>query len=63
MTQSSTESHSHGSVSGITPFTPGEWAALQSADRQAAGQIVCLLAGVFILGLLGYLVIALIVSS
>ena len=46
-----------------SPFSAGEWAALQSSDREAARNIVCLMGGVFILGLIGYFIIAMIVAS
>jgi hypothetical protein len=36
-------------------FSSGQWEMLQAADRQAARNIVCLMTGIFILGLIGYL--------
>jgi hypothetical protein len=39
-------------------FTPQEWEALQASDRNAAAHIVCLMAGIFVTGLIMYLVIA-----
>jgi hypothetical protein len=41
-----------------TLFPPEEWRALQAEDRQAARNIVCLMTGVFITGLILYLGIA-----
>jgi hypothetical protein len=41
-----------------TLFPPDEWRALQAEDRQAARNIVCLMTGVFITGLILYLGIA-----
>jgi hypothetical protein len=51
----------HGSstvVPGQTYFAPAEWEALRAEDRQGARNIVCLMTGVFIAGLIGYLGIA-----
>ena len=47
--------------SGPTLFPTGEWETLQTSDREAARNIVVLMTGVFILGLIGYTIIALIV--
>jgi hypothetical protein len=44
-------------------FSPGDIVKLQTEDRQAARNIVVLLTGVFITGLILYTVIAFIVSS
>ena len=55
------ETSGHGS-SAVAPsqtyFAPAEWEALRAEDRQAARNIVCLMTGVFIAGLIGYLGIA-----
>jgi hypothetical protein len=45
-------------ASSQTLFPPDEWRALQAEDRQAARNIVCLMTGVFITGLILYLGIA-----
>jgi hypothetical protein len=60
-----TQSHSspHTSATGPELFPAGEWETLQAADREAARNIVCLMGGVFCIGLMGYLVIAYIVSQ
>ena len=49
---------SSGGTAGQTYFAPAEWEALRAEDRQAARNIVCLMTGVFISGLIGYLGIA-----
>jgi hypothetical protein len=59
----SSEAGTHGASVAHSPFSAGEWAALQSSDREAARNIVCLMGGVFILGLIGYFIIAMIVAS
>jgi hypothetical protein len=43
-----------GAVASQTLFSPDEWRALQAEDRQAARNIVCLMTGVFIVGLILY---------
>ena len=56
-----TSAAGHGSsaaASGQTYFAPDQWEALRAEDRQAARNIVCLMTGVFIAGLIGYLGIA-----
>ena len=65
MTHASPSGHEtsagHGSAavaSSQTYFTHAEWEALRAEDRQGARNIVCLMAGVFIAGLIGYLGIA-----
>jgi hypothetical protein len=62
MTQAhSPESHAP-TVGGQTLFPPAEWEMLQASDREAGRNIVCLMTSIFVTGLIGYLVIALIVS-
>ncbi len=57
-------SSGHGTSGDLCPpaaqtlFPPEEWRALQAEDRQAARNIVCLMTGVFITGLILYLGIA-----
>jgi hypothetical protein len=46
-----------------TWFTADEIESFHHADRQAAAAIIGLLAGIFTLGLLGYIVVALIVDA
>jgi hypothetical protein len=53
----------HSAAGGATAFSEAEWDALQSADRHAARNIVRLMAGIFILGLIGYLCIAIWVAQ
>jgi hypothetical protein len=62
-----TQAHSsapHAPVAGDqTFFPPAEWETLQASDREAARNIVCLMASIFVTGLIGYLIIALIVAA
>jgi len=44
--------------SGASAFTPAECEALRAADRDAAAHIVGLMVGIFLVGLVGYLAIA-----
>jgi hypothetical protein len=46
---------------GSAVFTPEERTALRQDDIQAARNIVCLMVGVFVLGLLLYLYIAIVI--
>jgi hypothetical protein len=50
-------------ASGQTFFPAAEWETLQASDREAARNIVCLMASIFVTGLFGYLIIALIVAA
>ncbi len=53
---SSAEPRMHAAQSaGQLPFSPGEWATIQNEDKKAATHIVCLMAGIFFLGVVGYL--------
>jgi hypothetical protein len=45
-----------------TWFSADEWTALQTQDKQAARNIVCLMVGIFLTGLAMYLFIAYTVS-
>jgi hypothetical protein len=56
MTHGSSEHGTSGGGAGATQtlFPPDEWRALQAEDRQAARNIVCLMTGVFIVGLILY---------
>jgi len=56
------ESHA-AAAGGQTFFPAAEWEKLQASDREAARNIVCLMASIFVTGLIGYLIIALIVSG
>lgn len=56
MSHPHTPSHSaHASAS--SPFRPEEVEAFQTDDKGAATAIVCLMAGIFTLGLVGYLIV------
>jgi hypothetical protein len=57
------EIHAHGTATRQVPFSTAEWEALQASDREAAKHIVCLMGGVFILGLIGYFIIAMIAKG
>src|SRR5438034_10372936 len=52
-----------GSSTGALPFPPTEVEALHDQDKKAATAIVGLMVGIFILGVLGYLVVCWLVSS
>jgi hypothetical protein len=55
MTESATKSHETDGVSGgQNLFPPAELEGLHVADREAARNIVCLLGGLFIVGLVLY---------
>ena len=55
------ESHEHAESSGSQAFTPAECSAMHEADRQVAKNLVLLMTGVFTLGLIMYLYIALVI--
>jgi hypothetical protein len=55
--------HAPTSAAAHTLFPPGEWEALQADDRQTARYVVCLLVGIFVLGLIGYTIIAIIAAG
>ena len=55
--------HSSSSAPAAGPFSPGEIAALQEADRAAARNIVLLFTTLFIVGLIGYTIISIWVSQ
>ncbi len=57
MTHEAIAGHGTGSE-GQSGFTLTECQAFRAADRDAAGHIVCLMVGIFLLGLVGYLAIA-----
>jgi hypothetical protein len=48
---------------GQIKFDAVEVESFHKADRQAAAAIVCLMAGIFALGLLGYIVVCLVVHA
>jgi len=54
----STNSSSGTTNTGAAPFPPAEIETLHSLDREAARNIVCLLAGVFSIGLVLYIFVA-----
>jgi hypothetical protein len=59
----SPEAQTHGTGARQTHFPDAEWEALQASDRQAARNIVCLMGGIFILGLIGYLLVCWSIST
>ena len=59
MTHSGTDHHSSSSQA---PFSAAEWDMLRAEDQLAAKHIVWLMQGIFIMGLIGYLIIAWIVK-
>jgi hypothetical protein len=63
LTMSHEETHAPASTesSGSAPFSPAECAALHEDDRTAAKGVFLLMVGVFTIGLLLYLYIALVV--
>ena len=62
MTQAHTSDHA-AAAGGQTLFPAAEWDTLQVSDREAARNIVCLMASIFSAGLIGYLIIAFIVAA
>jgi hypothetical protein len=46
-----------------TPFTEGEWQEFHAEDIHAARAIVCLMAGIFTVGLVLYATVAAVVAS
>jgi hypothetical protein len=59
------ESHSHEHPGAASPsvFSVTQWEMFRADDRKAAANIVCLMTGIFVCGLIGYLCIAYIVGS
>jgi hypothetical protein len=55
MSQFATTRHPEGPTIEQTIFTPAEVAEFQQDDRRAGGAIVIMMAGIFALGLIGYL--------
>jgi hypothetical protein len=51
------------SSAGPVLFPPAEVAAFQAADKKAATHIVCLMAGIFIIGVILYVGVCLWVTS
>ena len=56
-----TPGHHDTTGNGTALFTAREWDVMRAEDRQAAKQIVVLMAAIFIMGLLGYLSIDLLI--
>jgi hypothetical protein len=50
--------HGHGAAPAGNPFPEAEWATLQKDDRQGAATVIGLMAGIFSIGLILYLVVA-----
>jgi hypothetical protein len=55
-------SHEQAST-GNLPFTDAEIEAFHESDRHGAAAIVCLMAGIFSLGLVLYIIVALFVAA
>jgi hypothetical protein len=55
--------HGHGPAVPANPFPEAEWETLQKDDRQAAASVIGLMAGIFSIGLILYLVVALWVAN
>ncbi len=58
LSQESTSNQGAAAPGGPSPFPPAEVEALHSLDREAARNIVCLLGGLFIVGLILYTFVA-----
>jgi hypothetical protein len=54
--------HEHGHEPEI-PFSDSEWEALRTEDKQGAAAVVGLMVGIFTIGLLLYLIVAMSASS
>jgi hypothetical protein len=63
MTEAAHHDHGHGAALPANPFPEAEWATLQKDDRQAAASVIGLMAGIFTVGLILYLVVALWVAG
>jgi hypothetical protein len=63
MTDAAHPEHGHGTATPSIPFPEAEWQTLQKDDRQAAASVVGLMAGIFTVGLILYLVVALWVAA
>jgi hypothetical protein len=57
------ETHRGSTAAPAAPFSEAELQTLHGTDKEAARNIVCLMTGVFTLGLIGYLIIAFIVAG
>ena len=57
------EPHEHAAAPDGPHFSDKEWKEFQDDDVHAGGAIVCLMAGIFTIGLMLYTTIALIVSG
>jgi hypothetical protein len=54
----------HGSSAGTPPvISTAQWEAFRTEDKSAAANIVFLMTGIFIAGLIGYLVVAIVVAG
>ncbi len=63
MTEAAHHDHGHGAALTGNPFPEAEWATLQKDDRQAAASVIGLMAGIFSIGLVLYLVVAMWVAA
>ena len=63
MTEAHTSAAHAPGVGGQPFFSASEWEALQASDREAGRNIVCLMTSIFVAGLIGYLIVALIVAA
>ncbi len=57
------DAHEHAAAPEGPYFTDKEWKEFQDDDIHAGGAVVCLMAGIFTIGLMLYTTIALIVSG
>jgi hypothetical protein len=60
------EHSGHGGHPNISPqpaFSAPDWETFQAEDHQAARNIVGLMTGIFVLGVLGYLAVAYVVAG
>jgi hypothetical protein len=59
MTEAAHHDHGHTAAPPANPFPEAEWQTLQKDDRQAAASVIGLMVGIFSIGLVLYLVVAL----
>jgi hypothetical protein len=58
MTDAAHPEPGHGAATPSLPFAEADWQTLQKDDRQAAAAVVGLMAGIFSIGLVLYLIVA-----
>jgi hypothetical protein len=47
----------------VMPFSPAEWQSFRTEDKLAGTAIVCIMLGIFTIGLIMYAVISLVTAS